>query len=358
MDPLSAIGLGVSAAGGLVNFFANQSAAQQAQTLANQNFQQWMALQLPNPADQRAAFQQLSSAGTLTPQLETQINQSNTAMQQIQTNAQTQAAQQNALNSLQQTGYQGGLNLQDRATIADAQSQNAQNAAGVNGALTQQLAQRGALNSGVGIAAQLSNNQNQVNANANASLNQAAQAQGRALTAIQGAGTLAGQMSAQDFQQQAQVAQAQDAINRFNTTNLQNVQQRNVASQNAAQAANLGNAQNILNSNVGITNAGITNNQNLNQAQYGDQVQQLQGATGASNQQAQAGYQGAAALGNFATNAANTANGALSTAANQNYWTNYFNQNKNSNNNGGGVTTSFGSGGTNIPASASGYLGG
>jgi len=54
-------------------------------------------------------------------------------------------------------------------------------------------------------------------------LDVSAQAQSRALQALMQGGQLGGQIRQQDFGEQSEKAQAQDAINRFNTANRQQV---------------------------------------------------------------------------------------------------------------------------------------
>ncbi len=321
MDPVT-IGLAVQAAGGLVNFFAGQSAADKAALLADENFKRWMAIQLPNPADQQLALKQLSSVGTLSPQLEMQFAQVPSEMGRVQADPTTQAAQINALQSLQNQAH-GGLNLQDQATLQEAQTQNQNQARGNSAAIMQDLARRGASNSGFGVAAQLSNAQNTANQNATAGLSAAAAAQQRALEAIQSSGDLGAKMQAADLGQQNSVAKSKDAINQFNTQNLQNVQQRNVASLNDAQAGNLGNAQRIADANVGIGNNQQRYNKELLQQNYENQVKQATGANNAAKQQGDAYNQQANNFQNFATNTANMVGGALATKGAQDWWTNY-----------------------------------
>jgi hypothetical protein len=84
-------------------------------------------------------------------------------------------------------------------------------------------------------------NQDATERQALASLEKAAMAQDGRRNATAQLGAQAGQMSARDFQQQAQRAQAQDAINRFNVANQYNTQMQNwqgkqgIANQNVAQ---------------------------------------------------------------------------------------------------------------------------
>jgi hypothetical protein len=328
MDPISAIGLGVQAAGGIVNFFANQSAAEKAKLLADENFKRWMDIQIPNPEDQKLVFKQLTSAGVLDPRLEQVFTQAPSAMNQVRADPLTQTAQLNALRSLQDRGFDGGLSLQDQAMIQDAQTQNQNQARGNSAAIMQNLAQRGASNSGFGVAAQLSNAQNAANQNASSGLNIAAAAQQRALDAIQGAGTMAGSMQAADLGQKNAVAKSNDIINNFNVQNAQGAQQRNIGYLNAAQAGNLSNAQRIGDANVGLYNDQDKYNKELLQQQFNNKTTQVQGANNAANGQAAAALQQGQNLGNFATNTANMVGGALATKGAQDYWTNYFDKQK------------------------------
>jgi hypothetical protein len=323
--PLAAIGLGIQAAGGLINFISGQSAADKAALLADENFRRWMAIQLPNPQDQQLALKQLSSVGSLSPQLEAQINQAPSEMNRVQADPTTKAAQMNALQSLQDQAH-GGLSLQDEATLQEAQTQNQNQARGNSGAIMQDLARRGASNSGFGVAAQLSNAQNTANQNATAGLSAAAAAQQRALEAIQSSGDLGAKMQAADLGQQNSVAKSKDAINQFNTQNLQNVQQRNVASLNDAQAGNLGNAQRIADANVGIGNNQQRYNKELLQQNYENQVKQAQGANNAAAGQANAYNQQAANTQYGVTNLANGASDIVGAVGKSDWWKNYQNQ--------------------------------
>src|SRR4051812_11421614 len=118
---LPAIAAAASIGGSIVNFFTGMSAADRAKMLQDQAFKQWMALNIPDPDAQKLALQQFQSQGTLTPVLESAIKQDPTSMQMIVTDAGTKAAQRRALSSLQQIGDEGGLRLQDKVTLQEAQ---------------------------------------------------------------------------------------------------------------------------------------------------------------------------------------------------------------------------------------------
>ena len=91
---------------------------------------------------------------------------------------------------------------------------------------------------------------------------------------------MAGQLRSQDFSQDARIAEAKDAVNRFNTQNQINRQQRNVGSQNQAQMSNLDRLQAIKNQNAAIRNQQQMNNKGLIQQQFQNEMQRAGGMTG------------------------------------------------------------------------------
>jgi hypothetical protein len=245
-------------------------------------------------------LQQLVSAGTLTPEAASTIQQAQSQMANIQTNPQTLQAQQGALNQLQQLGAQGGMSAQDQALQFQLQSDAAQKAKSGREAVMQNAAQRGIGGSGLEMLGQMQAEQGGANANAANQYQINAGAQQRALQAMQGAGQLGGQMQAQQFGQQSAQAQAQDAINRYNAMNSQSLGNMNVNARNNAQNYNLTNAQNIGNTNVGLQNQQqMYNKVTLPQQQFANQMALASGRAGA--------YQG---LGNaYGSQAAQTAQG-------------------------------------------------
>ncbi len=327
MDPMT-IGLMIQGAGGIANFLANQSANEKAQLLQDENFRQWMALILPNPRDQEIALQQLTSSGTLSPDLEMQIDQAPSMMKNVSANPQTQAAQMNALNSLQDIGFKGGMTLADKAALQEAQQQNQSQFRGNQDAIMQNMAQRGATNSGFGVAAQIANNQAAGDRNAIAGLNSAATAQQRALMAIQGAGSLGMKMQSNDLDQQNKVAAADDVINKFNTTNMQNIQMRNVSANNDAQRRNIDNSQRINDTNVGFNNQAQIHNKGLIQQNYENQAKQVLGSNNIRDKQAGLEMASGQNMGNMFTNAANGVSGAMNAQANRDFWKDYWDKQK------------------------------
>jgi hypothetical protein len=193
----------------------------------------------------------------------------------------------NALLKLQQVGDEGGMTATDRARLSQIQDDTNTNLRGQQGAITQNLAARG-MGGGMSemVARQLAA-QGAANRQGQQGLDVKAQAEQRALQAIMQSGQLGGQMGQQDFQNQAQIAQARDMINKFNTQNTQQVMSANIQGRNQAQATNAQNAQNIANQNVGLSNqAQQYNTQTLPQNQYANQLARATGQAQGLTQQA------------------------------------------------------------------------
>ena len=152
-----------------------------------------------------------------------------------------QSAQREALDRLQQTA-QGGMNASDRAALYDAQQSQAEQNRGQQQAITQQAAERGALNSGSALAAQLSANQSSQEAGARAGADAAGQAANRALAANSQAGDLAGNMNQQAFMQQATRGAAQNQINENNANMANRASEFNANAGNEASRFNIGNS--------------------------------------------------------------------------------------------------------------------
>lgn len=318
MDPLT-IGSAISGiVGGIGNFAAQSSAQQRATDLQNAQMQKWIQLNIPDPAEQKIALQQYAVTGKLTPALQQAISQSPSEFSKIVSDSRSSQAMSGALEQLQNLGSSGGMRLSDRANLADLQSSDLTDARASRNNIASNMAQRGAGGSGVGAAMTYAANQDQMDRNSNASLKTAASASDRALQAIQGAGTMGAQINNQLFNQDAQKASAQDAINQFNTTNKQNVMSANTSSENAANLWNANNQQDVANKNVGVANQEEVYNKGLLQQKYENEIQQLNGEGGAVSNTASAINQQGQTAGTFAGNLGSTGAAAFGAQANQN----------------------------------------
>jgi hypothetical protein len=248
----TAIGGIIGGIGGL--FGGGDAEEEEAKRLRNEALREIQGLSLPTIEELQIQLETLRSQGELTPELEQAFLQEASKMEGISSDPRLKEAQMGALAKLQQLGSEG-LGAQDRLRLNDARRTVATDARARDEAILQNMASRGAGGSGVELAARLSSSQGQADRAGQEADRIAAMANQQALEAIMKGGQLGGDIRSQEFNQASQVAQAQDAINRFNAANRQNVEGINVAARNNAQMQNLQNAQRIADSNVGTRNA-------------------------------------------------------------------------------------------------------
>ncbi len=283
--------------GGMIGGIAGAQAAQNGQDAALQARQQALAqflgVNVPSVASQSLDLAQYQNAGDLGIQNEQALQQGPTAMAGISTDPRLAQAQMSALQQLSTTG-QMGMTPAQQAALAQAQQAAASQGQAKNAQIMDQFARTGMGGSGAQLAAQLSASQGQSNQLAGNSNQIAQNAQQNAMQAMAQAGQLGGQMQGQQFGQQAQIAQAKDYINRFNTENSQQVQNANTQAANAAALRNLQNKQSLMGQNTGLQNYQQEHNKGLIQQQYNNQMARASGLAGqyqgiAENNQTNAG---------------------------------------------------------------------
>lgn len=295
-----AVALG--AASGIGSYFANKSANDRANAISDEMMQKWLQLHIPDPVEQRLALEKFVTTGELTPAFEQAVAQDPSQFEQIVTNSEHSAAQNRALGELSKIGYDGGLRLEDKVALNDARAGSINREKAERMGIGDQMARRGMSGSGFDVAARLASQQGSADRESRASLQIASDAQQRALQAIMGAGNLASQYRTQGFNEQGQKATAADAINKFNTQNLRDVNSANVGSSNAANAYNFQNKQDISNKNTNLGNAEQQYNKGLQQQYYNNQMAQLKGASGHADNLAQGERIGGQLLGNTISN--------------------------------------------------------
>ena len=273
------------------------NAREQALSLAQQSVNDLNAIGVPPEQAMQITLQKMQSAGMLTPELEQAITQGNTELKNISTDPRLQDAQMQALDELRQRGA-GGYTVADRAALQQGLDQVNAQERGNRQAIMQDMAARGMSGSGAQLASELSNQQNAAQNANQVGLGVAGQGYNNAMQALAQSGQLAGQMQNTSFGQQAQVASAQDVINRMNTQAQQQAQAANVQAQNAAQQWNLANQQNISNANTGLANEQEMYNKNLAQQNFQNQLGLAQAKAGARAGQAQTALGSANSLAN------------------------------------------------------------
>lgn len=282
-----ALGLGAAAstASGVAGALANASAQQRAALLQDKAVQQWLSIHVPDPAEQKLTLQNFVQAGQLTPQLETAVKQSDSNLKDVQLDPGLQGSRLRALGALEQQGY-GGQQVQDESALQKSLIESGAHNRGEQQAIISSLGRRGQLGSGLELQARLEANQGNNDQAASNSLDIESARRQRALQALSGAGSLAGDIQSSKYNADSNLARARDAINQFNTQNLQSVADRNTNRTNDALQYNLTNRQNIANANTELSNQQQQYNKGLIQKQFDNQAQVAGGIGGAYNNQA------------------------------------------------------------------------
>ncbi len=237
-------------------------------------------VRVPTVEEQQVFYQLLQSQGKLTPDLEEAFRQADTELKNVRVDPRLREAQLSALRQLQEVGDSQGLDIESRAELEQMKSELGAQERGQREAIMQSMASRGMSGSGLELASMLQSQQGSANRAAQSGFQIAADARRRALQAIMDSGELAGSVRSQDFGEQSAVAEAQDAINRFNTANRQDVSGRNVDRRNAAQEYNLKESQRIADTNVGIRNEQEDHNKGLIQKKFDNDYRKAAGVAG------------------------------------------------------------------------------
>lgn len=255
-------------------------------------YQQMLAAaqQIPLPVLKELHPEEYKIAVRMNPDFEQIVSQGQSEMNSISTDPRLKQAQLSALAKMQNISDAGGRDAQFLSDSSRVQNDLNSNLKGNQDAITQNLATRGM--SG-GMSELVSRNQaaqSSSNRQAQMEMDLNAQAQQRALSALMSGGQMAGQMQSQDFSQQSQVAQANDAISRFNAANKQQVMGSNTDRKNSAQEWNASNSQSTSDRNTGSNNDAVKYNNSLEQDKFNNQLAKTGLANKASAASAETSY--------------------------------------------------------------------
>jgi hypothetical protein len=198
------------------------AARAQAQANLEKAIQDIEALQIPDIEKQKLQLKLMSEAGFLEAE---QLGPS--ALEDISLDPRLRQAEMSALSELQERGQAGFTDedrmMRDMMLRGVAEQEQAAQKAVLGG-----MAERGMLDSGAQLAAQLGTQQSGFrNARDEADRIAMAQLQARR-DALSQSANLAGNMASRDFGQQVQVGSAKDVINQFNLQNRQNIAAQNL----------------------------------------------------------------------------------------------------------------------------------
>jgi hypothetical protein len=180
----------------------------------------------------------------------------NTSLNNVSTDPRYRSAEMDALAQLEEQSNTG-MTAREEADLARMKSQTARDNRGRIGAIKQNMAARGMSGSGMDLVAQMQASQDAAERDALVSLETNAQKLDRKTAATMQRGQLAGSMRSRDYSEKARAAEAQDAINRFNTANSVNTQMQNNNNLNAARMTNWQRGNQVSDNN---TNARYTYN--------------------------------------------------------------------------------------------------
>ncbi len=268
---------------GLFSSIFGSGGSDKADKLRQQAIDAFNSIKTPELSALQVQLTDYVNAGKLTPeQAEATLLKSN-AYNDIISDPSLAGAQRQALTKLQEVGASGGLTAIDKAQLQDITDQQNQEARGRNAAVMSQARERGMGGSDISTVNQLLNEQSAADRASRAGTDVAANAQARALQAMQAAGQTAGQIRGQEYGEEENKAKAQNAIDLFNTQTQNQTGMYNTQTANAAQAANLANQQAILNANTASQNQNRVYNAQQNQTVYEDALKKAQGIAGTEN---------------------------------------------------------------------------
>jgi hypothetical protein len=209
------------------------------------------------------------------------------AFEDIQLTPEVKDAQLQALEQIRELGTTG-LGPEDMAAARELSRQVGRQEKARQDTILQQMAQRGTLDGGASLAAQLSSSQAAANRQAQAADRIAAESAAARRQALSQAMQASSGLRGQEFQEKAQQAQAKDIINRFNVQAGQQAQLRNIAER-----------QRIAEKGMDIRSQQQQYNKGLERQQFLDELSkatgQAQSAQGMAQMQAQRGAGKAAA---------------------------------------------------------------
>lgn len=235
---------------------------------------------VPTVEEQKVKLEQLVQQGIITPEEMQAFLQEDSGLNDIAVDPRFRQAQVGALEQLQDIATEGGLTATDKARMMEIEDRQNAEERGQREAIEQNARERGIGGSDFTLASKLVSNQEGANRAARSGMDVAALAEQRVLDAMQAAGQMGGQIDSQEFEQQAKVAAAQDAINQFNTANKQNVSNNNIVARNNAQQINLQEKQRVSDTNTGNENANRTRNAELIQRKFEDEMAKANAAAG------------------------------------------------------------------------------
>lgn len=241
----------------------------------NQYMEQMAAIDMPRYEDLKVVFQKSMAGEPLTPQQLTALQDVNSEVQKIYQDKASKQTQLEAIAAMKQRS-RGGLTLQDKADLLQAQREIDRQQSGVQKSILSNMQQRGQLGSGAELAARLSAGQSGAQQASQNALNIAAQSRAGAIQALKDSAAMGRQMGQDQLGFDKMKADAADETRRSNLTRLQNAMQYNVGNINAAKQFNINRQNKSADQNVDLSNQEQVHNKGVLWNDYLNQIGQLQ----------------------------------------------------------------------------------
>jgi hypothetical protein len=241
-------------------------------------------VETPDINAMRLKLQTMVQQGIITPEQAHEKLISGNAFDNISTDPNMMGAEQDALAQLQNVGEGGGFNATDKARIQGIEDDLNTTERGRQEAIMQNARERGIGGGNMEMAARLISEQGGADRAAKQGTDAAAQAEQRALAAMQESGQLAGQIHGQQYGEGAQKASASNAIDAANAEMKNQFNMWNAQQANAAQAQNLAEKQRISDANTNTKNVEQAHNANLGQVDFENKLKKAEGSAGVMDQ--------------------------------------------------------------------------
>lgn len=243
-------------AGGLMGAFGGGESPEEAQRRALKKYlEKIRGLEVGSEQDFVTDYEEIDANQLqyMTPELEAAILAGDTELANIQTDPSLRQAQVDALTKMTRMGEQG-LTIEEEAAQNALERDLGTANRGNQEAVLQGMARRGQLGGGAELSARLAGAQNAFENAAKQAEANAVNRNNRQLQATLQAGNMAGNLDAADYGKAKNVADARDAISRFNVGQQSGVQTRNVGNKNTAQLGNNQLKNTAYTSNVDLRN--------------------------------------------------------------------------------------------------------
>jgi hypothetical protein len=240
---------------------------------------EFSGIRAPSAEEMMVELQKLVSTGRITPAQAEAIMMESSAWEGVEADPIAKAAQYKALAGLQGVSEEGITEI-EQADIRRIQDELATTSRGDQGAIMESMRRMGKGGSGMELAGRMGASQAATTRASREGLDTAARARERSLQALMQTGQLSGQIRGQGYGEQAQKAQALDAIQRFNVTNRQSTQEQNIDRREQAQYYNLGEKQRTSDYNTMLENQNRLRDSDLKQQEFENKMSLAAGRSG------------------------------------------------------------------------------